>query len=261
VQPVNAVEFDRVVKTYDRGVRALDGLTLAVPESSIVGFIGLNGAGKTTAIKLIAGFLTPDSGAVRVFGREIGTRDNSYKRDIGFVLDEPLFFDWMSGKEYLEFAGAMYGVALADVGRRSEELLEYFDLAEKANEPIRTYSTGMKKKISLAAAVIHQPRLIVLDEPLEGIDALAASTIKESLTQLAGRGTTILITSHVLDTVEKLCREVAIIHRGAILLQCKTADIRTSAHRTLADATYSSLEELFVDLVSDKMKKKHLSWL
>jgi ABC-2 type transport system ATP-binding protein len=261
MQQVNAVEYNGVVKSYDRGVRALDGLTLAIPEGSIFGFIGLNGAGKTTAIKMIAGFLSPDSGSVRVFGKEISMRENSYKRDIGFVMDEPLYFDWMSGREYLQFAGSMYGVSLAESAKRSGELLDYFDLAEKADEPIKTYSTGMKKKVSLAAAILHRPRLIVLDEPLEGIDALAASTIKESLSLLAERGATILITSHVLDTVEKLCGEVAIIHRGAILLQCKTADIRTSAHRTLADATYSSLEELFVDLVSDKMKKKHLSWL
>ena len=258
---MNAVEFDRVAKAYEGGVRALDGLTLAVPDTSIFGFIGLNGAGKTTAIRMIAGLLAPDSGTLRVFGKEIGGRERSYKGEIGFVLDEPLFFDWMSGREYLGFAGSMYGIAPADVRERSEELLVYFDLAGKGGEPIRTYSTGMKKKISLAAAVIHRPRLIVLDEPLEGIDALAASTIKETLALLAARGATILITSHVLDTVEKLCGEVAIIHRGSILLQCRTADIRTSAHRTLADATYSSLEELFVDLVSDKMKKKHLSWL
>lgn len=258
---MNAVEFDRVVKVYDRDVRALDRLTLAVPEGSIFGFIGLNGAGKTTAIRLIAGLLTQDSGSVRVFGKEIGAADNSYKGEIGFVLDEPLFFDWMSGREYLNFAGGMYAIPPADLRERSEELLAFFDLAEKADEPIKTYSTGMKKKISLAAAVIHNPRLIVLDEPLEGIDALAASTIKESLSLLASRGTTILLTSHVLDTVEKLCREVAIIHFGTILLQCGTADIRTRAHGTLADATYSSLEELFVDLVSDKMKKKRLSWI
>jgi ABC-2 type transport system ATP-binding protein len=119
----------------------------------------------------------------------------------------------------------------------------------------------MKKKVSLAAAIIHKPELIILDEPLEGIDALAANAIKESLTLMAAKGTTVFITSHVLDTVERFCTEVAIIHQGKTLVQCKTGDIRTLAKGTLANATYQSLEELFVDLLSERTGKKHLTWL
>jgi ABC-2 type transport system ATP-binding protein len=119
----------------------------------------------------------------------------------------------------------------------------------------------MKKKVSLAAAIIHHPEFIVLDEPLEGIDAVASSAIKESLAVMASRGTTILITSHVLDTVERFCTEVAIIHKGVLLLQCKTAEIRTRVKGALPDQQYQSLEELFVDLVSDKVRRKHLSWI
>ena len=261
-QPMNIVEFVEVSKVYDNGVRALDGLTMKVPAGSIFGFIGRNGAGKTSSIRIIAGLLPKDSGTLRLFGKEIDMREKDYKREIGFVLDEAMYFDWMSAKEYLNFAGVMYGLTPGVATRRALELLEFFDLPQHDVSPIQTYSTGMKKKVSLAAAVIHNPRLVILDEPLEGVDALAASSIKESLAIMASKGTTILITSHVLDTVEKFCTEVAIIHEGKVLLQCGTDEIRSRAKGALADATYASLEELFVDLVSDKVKqKKHLSWL
>ena len=260
-EPVNILEFSNVVKTYESGVRALDGMTMSLPAGSIFGFIGLNGAGKTSAIRILAGLTGKDSGGVQLFGKEIGMHDNSYKREVGFVLDEPLYFDWMPANEYLRFVGAMEGIAPDEALKRSGELLEFFDLGDKGDDPIKTYSTGMKKKISLAAAIIHNPKLIVLDEPLEGIDALASSSIKESLALMASKGTTILITSHVLDTVDKFCTELAIIHRGKIVLQCKTEEIRTKARNEIMDSAYASLEELFVDLVSDKVKKRHLSWL
>ena len=260
-QPVNILQFSNIVKTYESGVRALDGMSMSLPQGSMFGFIGLNGAGKTSAIRILAGLAAQDSGNVQLFGRDIGTGDNSYKREVGFVLDEPLYFDWMSANDYLRFVGAMEGVATDETLRRSGELLEFFDLGEKGDDPIRTYSTGMKKKVSLAAAIIHNPKLIVLDEPLEGIDALASSSINESLALMASKGTTVMITSHVLDTVEKLCNEVAILHRGKIVLQCRTEDIRTKARNQMNDSAYASLEELFVDLVSDKVKKRHLSWL
>jgi ABC-2 type transport system ATP-binding protein len=258
---MNVVEFRDVTKTYENGVHALNGLIMSVAAGAIFGFIGLNGAGKTSTIRIVAGLVKKDSGNVRVFQREISEHDHEYKRDIGFVLDEPLYFEWMSVKEYLHFVGAMYGVEDEENRERTSELLEFFELPESEERPISTFSTGMKKKTSLAAAIIHKPKLVILDEPLEGIDALAASSIKETLTLMAKSGTTILITSHVLDTVEKFCQEVAIIHQGKILLQCKTEEIRSRAKGELINSTYASLEELFVDLVSDKVKKKHLSWL
>jgi len=260
-QHLNALEFENVVKEYDDGIRALDGISMNVPAGSIYGFIGLNGAGKTTSIRIIAGLLKQDAGAVRVMGKEINAHDSAYKRQIGFVLDEPMYFDWMTATEYLRFAGNMHWLPDSDVTSRVGELLEFFDLSGKDESPIKTFSTGMKKKLSMAAAIIHKPQLVILDEPLEGVDALAASTIKETLTLMASRGTTIVITSHVLDTVEKFCTEVAIIHRGVILLQCPMTEIRTTVRGQLATATYASLEDLFVGLVSDKVRKKHPSWL
>lgn len=258
---VTIVEIENLVKTYESGHAALAGLSLKVRQGTIFGFLGLNGAGKTTTIRILAGLSSKDSGTVRMFGNEISPHDHEMKKSVGFVLDEPLYFDWMSAGEYLRFVGTMYELDGNDVEQRTAELLDFFDLWEKGEDPIDTFSTGMKKKISLAAAIIHNPRLIVLDEPLEGIDALAASSIKESLQMMAQRGTTIFITSHVLDTVEKLCDEIAIIHQGKVQLQCLTSDIRSRVKGELANSTYASLEELFVDLVSDKIKKKHLSWL
>jgi len=258
---VNILELEGLVKTYETGHRALDNLTLRIPQASIFGFIGLNGAGKTTTIRIVAGLCGPDRGTVRLFGREMTATDSSYKAEIGFVLDEPLYFDWMSAGDYLRFVGTMEGLSAGESGKRAAELLEFFDLAPKGDDPIGTFSTGMKKKVSLAAAIIHSPRLIVLDEPLEGIDALAARTIKDTLTLMAGRGTTIFITSHVLDTVEKFCTHVAIVHQGRILLQCRTNEIRRKAKGQLENETYASLEELFVEMVSGKATKKHLSYL
>jgi len=258
---VNILEVKELTKTYESGHRAVDGLSLTVPNGSIFGFVGLNGAGKTTTIRIMAGLCDKDSGSVRLFGKEIEDHDISCKRRIGFVLDEPLYFDWMSASQYLHFVGVMYGLPESDVDARTDELLEFFDLGNKENDPIASFSTGMKKKVSLAAAIIHKPDLIILDEPLEGIDALAANAIKESLTLMASKGTTVFITSHVLDTVERFCTEVAIIHQGRTLVQCKTNDIRTLAKGTLANGTYQSLEELFVDLLSEKTRRKQLSWL
>lgn len=255
------LEIDGLVKAYDTGQRAVDGLSLRVPRGSIFGFIGLNGAGKTTTIRIITGLLSHDEGTVTLFGRALRPHDRETKRDIGVVLDEPLYFDWMSAPEYLRFAGIMEGLPEEAAEQRSAELLQFLDLAEKANDPIETYSTGMKKKVSLAAAVIHTPKLVILDEPLEGIDALAASAIKETLAMMASRGTTVFITSHVLDTVERFCTDIAIIHRGKVVLECRTDEIRKRARGTLPHETFDSLEELFVDTVSDKVKRRPLSFL
>jgi ABC-2 type transport system ATP-binding protein len=258
---VKAIELTTVTKTYETGRRALDGLTMAVPAGSLFGFIGLNGAGKTTTIRILAGLIAPDAGSVRLFDREVAPRDQWYKGEIGFVLDRPVYFPWMTGREYLDFVGRLYGIEARELERRREELLEFLDLEGHADDVIASYSTGMGKKISLAAAIIHRPRLIVLDEPLEGIDALAAAALKETLVRITSFGSTVLITSHVLETIEKLCTEIALIHRGRVLLQSSTATIHREAERLVGDRRFSSLEELFLDLVSDRQRTRRLSFL
>jgi ABC-2 type transport system ATP-binding protein len=258
---MTVLEINDLTKTYETGHRALDGLTLRVSEGSIFGFLGLNGAGKTTTIRIIAGLCAHDGGTLRIFGQEIRPGSTGHLGMMGFVLDEPLYFDWMEPGEYLDFVGAMYGLDPRERGGRVDELLEFFDLTQKAGDPIFTFSTGMKKKISLAAAIIHRPRLIILDEPLEGIDALAASAIKETLALMAGKGTTVFITSHVLDTVEKLCSDIAILHKGKQVLQARTDSIRSLTRGKLSDSTYASLEELFVEAVSDNVRRRHISFI
>jgi ABC-2 type transport system ATP-binding protein len=258
---MNALELDSLSKRYGRGVKALDRLSLSVPQGVIFGFLGLNGAGKTTTINILAGYLKKDRGTIRLFGKEMQDSDYEYKRELGFVLDRPLYFEQMTGREYLEFVGEMYDVPQQAVIGRVDELLEFLDLQEKADDLIGTYSTGMRKKISLAAAIIHKPRLVVLDEPLEGIDALSAGEIKELLKLMAKRGTTVFMTSHVLDTVEKICDEIAIIHRGRLVLQCEREKVRGMVKQFIQGEHVSNLEQLFVGLVGRKKKKDTLSWL
>jgi len=258
---LNILELENLEKTFDNGHRALVGLSLAVPAGSIFGFIGLNGAGKTTTIRIIAGLTAVDSGSVRIGGRSLAGGDRDYLARVGFVLDEPLYFDWMSAREYLAWVGRMYGLRDSESDHRTAELLGFFDLPPTDSQPIRQFSTGMKKKVSLAAAIIHKPDLIILDEPLEGIDALAANAIKETLTLMASRGSSVFITSHVLDTVERFCSEVAILHQGRLVLQCPTGEIRQRAGTVLKRGNGGSLEELFVGLVAGSKKRKPLSYV
>ncbi len=258
---MNILELENLTKTYGTGVRALNGLSLAVSRGTIFGFIGLNGAGKTTTIRILAGLRRQDEGTVHLFGREASRHDPSFKKRMGFVLDEPLYFEWMSVEEYLEFVGIMEGLSRLESRRRASELIEFLDLFHKGDDPIGTFSTGMKKKVSLAAAMIHRPELIVLDEPLEGIDALAAAMIKETLKLMAERGATVLITSHVLDTVEKLCTDIGILHKGSLLLRCPTSRIREIASERVSGAARATLEHLFVDMVGGNHRPRRPSFL
>jgi ABC-2 type transport system ATP-binding protein len=258
---MNALELHSLRKTYDHTVKALDRLSLKVPQGVIFGFLGRNGAGKTTTINILAGFLKKDGGTIRLFGKELREDEYDYKRELGFVLDRPLYFEQMTGREYLEFVGEMYEVPRGALMCRVEELLEFLELQEKASDLIGTYSTGMKKKISLAAAIIHKPRLVILDEPLEGIDALSASEIKELLKLMARLGTTVFMTSHVLDTVERICDELAIIDRGKLVLQCEREKVREMVKHFIQTEHASSIEQLFLGLVGRKKKRDTLSWL
>jgi ABC-2 type transport system ATP-binding protein len=253
---MNAIEFNNVVKKFDNGVLALDGLTLAVPAGTIFGFLGLNGAGKTTSIRILAGLDRQDSGTVNILGKTMQEHGYTIKCRLGFVLDQPVYFDWMTPREYLEFIGTMYGLDSAQIKSRTGELIEFFDLTDDEDRTINTFSTGMKKKTSLAAAIIHVPSLLILDEPLEGIDAVVAASIKETLRVLASRGTTVFITSHVMETVEQLCSEIAIINNGRVVLQCPTSGIRQ-----ISGKEYAGLEDLFIDVVSERVRKKTLPYL
>lgn len=242
-------------KSFESGDPVLDHLDLSVERGSIYGFLGLNGAGKTTTIRILAGLMRPDAGTVTLFGAPWTGTDPAVKARLGFVLDEPLYFDWLSGREYLEWNGRMYGLSPEESHSRADELLSFLDLPAEGTQHIRTFSTGMKKKLSLAAAIIHSPPLLILDEPFEGIDPLAARDISETLTLLASRGSTILITSHILDTIERLCSHIGILHGGTMLLQCRMDEYRNHAEQMLRHSQTQSLNDLFVALVGERRKK------
>ena len=255
----NVIEFVNLRKSYAGGPPVLDGLCLTVGPGRIFGFLGLNGAGKTTTIRVLAGLAAADGGDALLFGEKVVPGDDRSRPRVGYVLDEPLYFEWMDAREYLGFVASMHGLPAAVAGERIDEILDVFGLDAADGMPISAFSTGMKKKVSLAAAVIHRPELLILDEPFDGLDAVVAHSIKGILRQMAAGGSTVFVTSHAMETVERLCDEVAVIHRGRIVLCCGTRDVRAKAMELLG--TSSSLEELFVGLVAESPARNRLSWL
>lgn len=238
-----AIELDAVTKAFGRKV-AVDALTLSLPEGSFLGLLGRNGAGKSTTIKLITGLLRPTSGRVRVLGLDLDSDPIAVKRQIGVMPEDTGLLDRLTGRQYLEFVGRMYGLPEAEVARRREELFETLDLDPDPRTLLCDYSYGMRKKVALSAALIHAPRLVLLDEPFEGIDPLTGKTIKEILLGLRRKGVTVLLTSHVLEIVEKLCPTVAILDSGRLTGFGTLEELRA---RQGGDA--KSLEEIFIALM------------
>ncbi len=261
---MNAIEIQDLQKTYKNKVIALNSLNLNVPKSCILGLLGLNGAGKSTTINILAGILQKTDGRILIYDKEINDDEYEYKSYTGFVLERPHYFEKLSVEEYLEFVGAMYGLDVHEIKKRTNELLELLELQSNRRQWIETYSAGMKKKVSLAAAIIHNPQLLILDEPLEGIDPISVKRIKDILKLMVQNGAAILITSHVLDTIEKICDEIAIINKGEIIFRSKTEEIRARIKNEFTHETYQSLEEIFIDVVNNKNGEKpkgRLSWL
>ncbi len=196
---------------------AVDGIDLRVPRGSFYGFLGENGAGKSTTISMLTGVLAPTSGHMRVLDLPPG---DELKRRIGVVPDGLLLFDRLTGREHLVFVGRLYGLGRNESARRADELLSAMELASDARKLIADYSFGMRKKLALAAALIHGPELLFLDEPFEGVDAVAKASLTSLLADLVRRGRlTVFLTSHVLEVVERLCDHVGVIHRGRLVAQ------------------------------------------
>ncbi len=255
------IRFEGVRKKYPGSKWALDGLDLSVPGSSFFGLVGPNGAGKSTMVNLVAGLIRKNSGRITILDEDIEKGNYQYRSRVGFVLENPFFLEKLSGEEYLRFAGRMYNLDSNTVQSRLEELLEFFDIRDNGGKLIQDYSAGMKKKISLAAALIHDPEILILDEPFESVDALSARQIKDNLKLITERGGTILLTSHVLDIVEKLCDRVAIINQGKLIFQCPTGSIKNRFKDREMKQKYSGLEELFINLIAGGSEEKSLSWL
>lgn len=257
-----AILTEKLTRRFGQ-LTAVDGIDLRVAAGEFFGFLGPNGAGKSTTIKMLTGLLAPTSGRMELLGLDFATRSLDVKRQIGVVPEGMGLFDRLTGSEYLNFVGRMYGLDKEITRKRSEELLEFMQLADRPKAMIADYSHGMQKKLALAAAVIHGPRILFLDEPFEGVDALAAGALKALLGRMTARGATIFLTSHVLEIVERLCSHVAIIHQGRLVAQGSLEQLRAGVPGE--GGTKSTLEDIFVSIVgqsgAQRAQLEELSWL
>jgi ABC-2 type transport system ATP-binding protein len=252
---VPAIEIRDLQKTYN-GFHAVDGLSISVPQQCFFGFLGPNGAGKTTTIKMLMGLAQPDAGSISVLGLPLPEKSLEVRRQIGLVPDDSLLFDYLTGLEYLEFIGRLYGISRAQAKERGGELLELFELDENRRKLIGEYSKGMRKRVAMAAALIHRPSLFLMDEPFEGVDAVGARLMKDILLEQVRHGATVFLTSHVLEVVERLCDRVAIINRGKIVIEGTMAELRQQSA-----GGGNTLEDIFVNLVGAERYSETLDWL
>jgi ABC-2 type transport system ATP-binding protein len=246
-----AVEVQNLRKVYGDKA-AVDGLSLTVPRGCFFGFLGPNGAGKTTTIKMLMGLAPPTSGSIRLLGLSMPERALEIKQQIGLVPDESLLFDHLSGGEFIEFVGRIYGLDRPVARERARELLNLFELEGAQHKLIAEYSKGMRKRVAMAAALIHRPQLFLMDEPFEGVDAVGARLMKDILIEQVRRGATIFLTSHVLEVVERLCDRVAIIHEGKLVQEGSMEELRGQSE---------TLEDAFVRAVGMERTLETLDWL
>lgn len=238
------------------GFVAVDGIDLAVPAGSFYGFLGPNGAGKSTTIKCLTGLLRPTRGAMRILGIDPTADAVQVKRRIGVVPEDLALFDRLTAQETLAFVAQVHGLDDATTGARSKDLLELMDLQSASNTLVTDFSHGMRKKLSLAAALLPAPRLLFLDEPFEGIDAVASRQIKDLLQSFVARGGTIFLTSHILEIVERLSTHIGVIARGRLVAQGRIDELRSGA------GVGRTLEELFIELVGGEGRAHHaLDWI
>jgi ABC-2 type transport system ATP-binding protein len=244
-----AIETFELVRRFG-DFTAVDRVNLRVRSGSFFGFLGPNGAGKSTTIKMLTGLLAPTEGRVRVLGLDIAAEPNEVKRRIGVVPEDLNLFERLTGAEMLSFTGRMYGLGREDIGTRSRELLELMELDAEPRRLVVEYSHGMKKKLALACALIHRPEILFLDEPFEGVDAIASRTLKDLLSRLTARGLTVFLTSHVLEIVERLCTDIAIISEGRLVATGPLEELRRGISVGGRDEGGAlSLEDYFIKVV------------
>jgi ABC-2 type transport system ATP-binding protein len=271
-----AISTENLTRRFGQLV-AVDNIDLRVAAGQFFGFLGPNGAGKSTTIKMLTGLLAPSSGRIEILGHDLLADSVEVKRQIGVVPEGMALFGRLTGAEYLNFVGRMYGLGRAVAAQRAAELLDFMQLADQPKALVADYSHGMQKKLALAAAVIHGPRILFLDEPFEGVDAIASGTLKAMLQRMIARGATIFLTSHVLEIVERLCSHVAIIHRGRLVAQGSLDELRagvqaqtpvaapdgaSSRAGAAPEAERLTLEEIFLRIVGgSRLSEGELSWL
>jgi len=224
---MKAVECDNIFKQFKykgEKIQALGGLDLHIDEGEMYGFLGPNGAGKSTTIKILMDFIRPDKGSVKIFGMD--SKDVKSRNKIGFLPENPVFMDNLTGREILKFAGKSHGMSSAEIDKRSEELLERVELTEAAGRPVRKYSKGMVQRIGFAAAIIHNPDLLVLDEPMSGLDPLGRVLFKDMLKELNEKGTTIFFSSHIIPDIEDICTKIGIIKNGKMYNEIDDTELK-----------------------------------
>lgn len=262
-----AIETSNLTRDFGK-FRAVNELSLRVETGRFYGFLGPNGAGKSTTIKMLTGLLAPSSGTMRILGEDLSDPKHALavKQRIGVVPENLALFDNLTAREHLTFVGRMYLLPRATIRQRIDDMLPLLGLEGEEKKLTLEYSHGMKKKLALAAAVIHGPKVLFLDEPFEGVDAIAAGALKEMLNRMIARGATIFLTSHVLEIVERLCSHVGIIHQGALVAQGSIEELRSGVearhHAGRDPGARLSLEQIFLDIVGgEREAPPELSWL
>jgi ABC-2 type transport system ATP-binding protein len=239
------IEINHVSKSYSKGaVKAVDDLSLEVRQGEIFGFLGPNGAGKTTTIKMLVGLLKADSGTIKVNGFDIEKEPIRVKQSISYVPDNPEVYERLSGIEYLNFLGDVYGVPGQVRKERISRLLEMFELSGAVNDLIQSYSHGMRQKVVLTGALLHEPDVFILDEPMVGLDPKSAHNLKEYMKEHTTAGRTVFFSTHVLEVAEKLCHRIGIIHQGRLIAMGSMEELKQQSENK------ESLENIFLELTN-----------
>ena len=242
VQPLFALEIQGLAKRFDRP--AVDGLDLRVNGGEFYTLLGPNGAGKTTTLRMVTGLLPPDSGAISVFGIDALADPVAAKRIMAWLSDEPMIYDKLTPFEYLEFIAGLWGVDAGAAEARARDLLRWLDLEPHAHERCEGFSKGMRQKVALAGALVHEPRLIILDEPLTGLDAGSARQVKNVLRERVRQGCAVIMTTHILEVAERMADRIGVIAGGKLIAQGTLDELRRQAGKG-----GTSLEDTFLTLV------------
>lgn len=231
-----------MTKRFDQ-FTAVDSLDLSIDDGTVFGFLGPNGAGKTTTIKMLVGLIDPTEGTATIAGHDVVHEHQAAKSLLGYMPDHPFLYDYLTPREFLLFLADVR--QLGDVSARITELLEYFDLDDKADVYSTNLSYGMKKKLAICGAILHRPKLLILDEPTDGLDPLSVKKFRDLVASLAAEGTTVFLSSHILEVVEKICSRVAIIYKGKIIADGTTAELQARA------SGEQNLETVFIELTNE----------
>jgi ABC-2 type transport system ATP-binding protein len=238
------IDFQSLSKSYGT-FDAVKPLTLTVPRGEVFGFLGPNGAGKTTTIRMMMGILVPSAGSVTIGGLDCHSERAQVQQRVGYLPDNPVFYDYLRGREILQFVAEMHGLPRAEAVRRTDRSLQEWGLADATDEFAVNYSMGMKKKLGLACALIHEPDVLILDEPINGLDPRAAREVQDRLKAIAEQGRTIFVSTHLLDMAERLCTRIGIIDRGLLVAAGTAAELRREG------AASESLEDIFLRMTQE----------